>query len=66
MTHHHIPTGAEIERVHLQTGMDYLQAYRHCQARAAVLERIAENHRRAVNACLQAWADREQRVKEQP
>lgn len=52
------PNENEIERTMRDTGMDYIQARNHVISRAAVLERIAADHRAAVDRCLQSWAGR--------
>jgi len=57
MTTHYTPSDAEIERTQAATGMDRMQAFYHCRAREAVLDKIERDHRAAVRSCLQKWAE---------
>lgn len=52
-----IPLDSDVQKVQAGSGMDWLQAYRHVQGRMVAAQHAAEQHRAAVDRCVQAWAD---------
>jgi hypothetical protein len=51
----HRPLDSEVQKVQADTGMDYLQAYRHLQSRHYAAEHVAAKRRAAVQHCIDSW-----------